>query len=242
MNLSQLHDLAAQRSYYSRADNEVYQAISSAAKKIYLWTAREYRTYFLKTDTTTIQLQPNVQQYACPPDLAILIRIGEQPLNSPPNTPFSWMRPADITSDRFILKEFQSLVINQYTPASEFVFSGPFLDQADAIKQQGANPQGPKQLLFAPIPFDFRVVKAMYAAQFIEIVNANSVMMMPMESHEAILDYAVAELLRPNGSALAATYEEAGKDKFQNDFLPFYRQQQITQYPLTQETYLDDLD
>lgn len=242
MNLSQIHDLAAQRSYFSRADNEVYQAISSAAKKIYLWTAREFRNYFLKTDTTTIQLQPNVQQYACPPDLAILIRIGEQPANSPPNTPFSWMRPADITSDRFALKEFQSLVINQYTPASEFVFSGPFLDQADAIKQRGANPQGPKQLLFAPIPFDTRTVKVQYAAQFLEIINANSVLMMPMECHEAMLDYAVAELVRANGDAMAAGYEEAGKDKFQNDFLPFYRQQQITQYPLTQEPYVDDLD
>lgn len=242
MNLSQLHDLAQQRSYFSRADNEVYQAISSAAKKIYLWTAREYRNYFLKTDTTTIQLQPNVQQYACPADLAILIRIGERPLTSPANTPFNWMRPADLTSDRFMLKEFESLVINQYTPASEFVFSGPFLDQADAIKQQGANPQGPKQLLFAPIPFDTRTVKVQYAAQFLEIINANSVLMMPMECHEAMLDYAVAELVRANGDAMAAGYEEAGKDKFQNDFLPFYRQQQITQYPLTQQPYVDDLD
>ena len=234
--------MAASRSYYSRPDNEVYSAISAAAKKVYLWTAREFRNYFLKTDTTTIQLAANVQQYACPPDLAILIRIGEQPLNSPPNTPFNWMRPADITSDRFILKEFQSLVINQYTPASEFVFSGPFLDQADAIKQQGGAPQGPKQLLFAPIPFDSRTVKVMYAAQFLEIVNANSILMMPMESHEAILDYAVAELVRPNGDAMSETYEAAGKDKFQSDFLPFYRQQQIMQYPLTQETYVDDLD
>lgn len=242
MNLSQIHDLAAQRSYFSRADNEVYQAISSASLKVYLWTAREFRNYFLKTDVATIQLTPNVQQYACPADLAILIRIGEQPAGSPPNTPFNWMRPADLTSDRFILKEFQSLVINQYTPASEFVFSGPFLDQADAIKQQGATPQGPKQLLFAPIPFDTRTVKIQYAAQFLEIVNANSVLMMPMESHPAILDLAVSELLAPNGDAMAETYEERGTKKFQEDFLPFYRQQQITQYPLTQEPYVSDLD
>lgn len=242
MNLQQLHDLAASRSYYSRPDNEVYQALSSAFKKIYLWTAREYKNYFLKTDSTTIQFAPNVQQCACPPDLAILIRIGEQPLNSPPNTPFNWMRPADMTSDRFILKEFQSLVINQYSPASNFVFSGPFLDQASAIKQKGAAVQGPKQLLFSPIPFDQRAVKVVYAAQFLEINGANDPVMMPMECHEAALDYAVAELVRSNGDAMAETYEAAGKDKFQSDYLPFYRQSQITQYPLTQEPYLDDLD
>lgn len=243
MNLQQLHDLAAQRSYYSRADNEVYQALSSAAKKIYLWTAREFRGYFLKDDNgLAINMVSGQQVVTCPADLNILIRVGEQVANSPPLTPWLWMRPADINSDRFILKEFQSLVINMYTPASEFVYYGPYLDMTSAILQKGAAAQGPKKISLAPIPFDNRALRFVYAATFIEISNANSVLMMPPESHEAILDYAVAELIRPNGDAMAATYEEAGKDKFQSDFLPFWRIQQTTQQPLTQEPYVDDLD
>lgn len=236
-----MHDLAAKRSYYSRGDDEVYQAISAASKKIYLWTAREFRGYFFKTDTVTIALAPNVQEYLCPPDLSILIKIGEQPVNSPPNTPWNWMRPADVNSDRFILREFESLVLNPFTPNSQFVYYGPYLTQASAIKQKGAAAQGAKSLRFAPIPFDNRLVNLYYTAQFLEIVNENSVLMMPMESHEAILDFAVAELIRLNGDQLASTFEEAGQDKFQHDFLPFYRQQQAQQVPLTQEAYLDDM-
>lgn len=242
MNLQQLHDLAAQRSYFSRADNEVYQAISSAAKKVYLWTVRESRGYFLKDDNgSNITTVSGAQEVTCPADLNILIRLGEQVAGSPPGTPWNWMRPADINSNTFLLREFQSLILNNQSPGSQFVFYGPYLDLASAKAQQGANPQGPKKIRLAPIPFDVRPLRFMYAATFLEIVNANSILMMPMESHEAILDYAVAELVRPNGDAMAEGYEAAGGDKFQKDFLPFYRMQQQTQVPLTQEPYIDDL-
>jgi hypothetical protein len=236
-----MYGLANKRSYFSRGDDEIYQALSSASRKVYLWTAREFRGYFFKTDTVTITLVPNVQEYACPLDLSILIKIGEQPVNSPPNTPWNWMRPADVNSDRFILREFESLVLNPFTPNSQFVYYGPYLPQSSAILAKGANPQGPKKLRFAPIPFDNRNVNLYYAAAFLEIVNAQSVLMIPSEFHDCILDFASAELVRLNGDAMAATFEEAGQDKFQHDALPFYRQQQSQQVPLTQEPYLDDL-
>lgn len=242
MNLLQLHDLAARRSYFSRDDSEVYQALSEAAKKIYLWTARESRGYFLKDDNgLNINTVNGAQEIACPADLSILIRLGEQPANSPAGTPWNWMRPADVNSDTFIAREFQSMLLNNQTPGSPFVFYGPYLDMTSAKAQQGANPQGPKKIRLAPVPFDVRPLRFMYAATFIEITNQNSPLMMPSECHGAILDYAVAELVRANGDAMAGTYEEAGADKFQKDFLPFYRMQQQTQVPLTQEPYVDDL-
>lgn len=241
MNLAQLHDFANARSYYSRPDNEVYQALSSASKKIYLWTVREFRGYFIKFDTQTIVIQPNVQEYLCPPDLAIMIRIGEQIINSPPNTPFQWMRPADINSQAFIDREFASLILDTMNSArSQFVYYGPYLDMADASQAVNAAPQGPKKVRFAPIPIDSRNTSIAYAAKFLEITGPQSVLMMPSEAHEAILDYAVAELVRPNGDQMAMEYEGAGKDKFQSDFLPFMRQQQQTAYP-TIEPYIEDM-
>jgi len=39
-----------------------------------------------------------------------------------------------------------------------------------------------------------------------------------------------------------ATYEAAGKDKFQSDFLPFMRQVQAQQVIATQNPYIADLD
>lgn len=183
-----------------------------------------------------------VQDIPCPADLSILLKVGEQPLASPPGTPWNWMRPADLNANLFILREFQNLLLNNFTPGSQFVFYGPFLTQASAILQKGANPQGGKTIRLAPIPFDTRPMRFIYAAQFLEITNQNSILMMPSEFHEAILDYAVAELVRPNGDAMAQTYEEAGMDKFQHDALPFYRMQQNVQNPLTQEPFLEDMD
>lgn len=242
MNLNQLHDLANSGSYFSRTDAEIYQAINSAAKKIYLWTARESRGYFLKDDNgANIATVANAQEITCPPDLSILVRVGEQVANSPLGTPWNWMRPADINSDLFIQREFGGLILNTQTPASNFVFYGPYLDMTSAKLAIGGASQGPKKIRLAPIPIDVRPLRFMYAATYLEIVNNNSVLMMPSESHEAILEYAKAELVRLNGDAMAATFEEAGADKFQKDFLPFWRFQQQTQVPLTQEPYLDDM-
>lgn len=242
MNLSQLHDLANSGSYFSRTDAEIYQAISSAAKKVYLWTARESRGYFLKDDNgANITTTANVEEVTCPADLSILIRLGEQVANSAPLTPWNWMRPADINSDLFIQREFGSLILNTQTPSSNFVFYGPYLDMTSAIVQKGAAAQGPKKIRIAPIPIDVRPLRFMYAAQFLEITSSNSVLMIPMEAHEAILEFAKAELVRLNGDAMAETFEAAGESKFQKDFLPFYRQQQNTQQVLTQEPYIDDM-
>lgn len=242
MNLSQLHDLANSGSYFSRTDAEIYQAISSAAKKVYLWTARESRGYFLKDDNgLNLSTAANTEEVTCPPDLSILIRLGEQVANSAPLTPWSWMRPADVNSDQFIMREFGSLIMNTNSPSSNYVFYGPYLDMTSAKLGQGANPQGPKKIRLAPIPIDVRPLRFVYAAQFLEITNSQSILMIPFEAHEAILEYAKAELVRLNGDAMAATFEEAGKDKFQNDFLPFYRKQQQIQEVLTQEPYIGDL-
>lgn len=238
-----MHDLAASRSYNSRPDSEVYQALNSASKKIYLWTAREFRNYFVKTDTTTIVFTPGQQEYLCPPDLRIMIKFGEQLQNSAPNTPFNWLRPADRNSDLFIKREFNSLIVNLYGPSSEFVYDGPYLDAASSMTAgAGAQPTRQRKVLISPIPNDTRVTKLYYAAQHVDIVGPQSFIMMPEEAHEAMLDYAVAELVRPNGDTMHQVYEAAGKDKFQSDFLPFMRQVQAQQTPMTQEPFISDLD
>lgn len=243
MNLSQIYNIANKRSYFSRADDEIYQAISSAAKKVYMWTARENRGYFLKDDQgANISMVAGTQEITCPADLNILIKVGEQPAGSAPGTPWNYLRPADINSNMFILREFQNLLLNNFTPGSQFVYYGPYLLQTNAVKQKGAAAQGPKTIRLSPIPFDNRPMRFVYTATFLEIVDANSIMMMPPESHEAILDFAVAELVRPNGDSMAEGYEAAGEKKFQQDFLPFYRAQQLTQQILTQEPYVEDLD
>lgn len=183
-----------------------------------------------------------MQEYLCPPDLRILIKFGEQLQNSAPGTPFNWLRPADINSDVFILREFESLVVNLFGPSSQFLYAGPYLDAADSKSADGrTDPARIRKVLISPIPQDTRNTKIYYAAQHVDIVGPQSFVMVPDEAHEALLDFAVAELVRPNGDVMHATYEAAGKDKFQSDWLPYMRMVQANQVPLTQEPYLGDL-
>ncbi len=238
-----MHDLAVSRSYNSRPDSEVYQALNSASRKIYLWTVREFRNYFIKTDTTTILFVPQQQEYLCPPDLRIMIKFGEQLQNSSPQTPYNWLRPADRNSDIFIGREFNALVANLFGPSSQFVYDGPYLDAASSTSADNiAQPTRQRKVLISPIPSDTRVTKIYYAAQHVDIIGPQSFIMMPEEAHEAMLDYAVAELVRPNGDTMHAVYEAAGKDKLQSDFLPFMRLVQEQQVPMTQTPFIADLD
>jgi hypothetical protein len=245
MNLQQLHDLANTRSYYSRTDADIYAALNAASRKVYLWTSREFRGYFFKTDTTSVAFAAGVQQYQLPVDLRILIRFGEQLVNSTLGTPYRWLQPSDINSAQFIGREFESVASDFGGPVSEFLYSGPFLADADALalpNQPGQPGDQVRSVLISPIPSDARQTKIFYAAAFVEIVGPQSPVMMPVESHDALLDIAVAELVRPNGDAmLAESYATAGKEKFQEDFLPWMRMAQTQQVPATQEPYLADL-
>lgn len=242
MNLLQLFNLANKRSYYSRSADDIYAALNAASRKVYLWTSREFRGYFFKTDTTTVQFVPGQQQYALPADCRMLIRIGEQLVNSTAGTPYHWLRPADINGENFLEREYDSVITSMDGPRSEFLYYGPFLAQSDALplpNQPGQPGDQVRSILISPIPVDTRQTKLYYSAAFVEISGPQSFVMMPPESHDCILDYAVAELVRPNGdAALAQQYGDEGKTKFQEDFLPWARLNQQQEPTLEQEPYL----
>lgn len=247
MNLQQMFDLANRRSYFSRPDVEIYAALNAASKKVYLWTAREFRGTFRKTDTATVKFAAGVQTYAVPPDCRIILKFGEQLLNSAAGAPYQWMTPADINSAAFIGREYEALTATiDSGPRSEFVYAGPYLAEADAIASLAGPPGTPGDQVRAvdvsPIPQDSRQTKIVYIAEFVEIGGPGSFVMMPSEAHDAIVDFATEELVRANGDAVQASgYNDAGTKKFQEDFLPFWRMNQQAEMPLTQEPYLSDL-
>lgn len=232
-----MHDLAAVKSYFSRTDQEVWAAISEAGRRIHQNVCKEFRGYWIKWDTSTIAIVDGTDQYQCPVDLGQIIRFSEKLASE---QAYRQMEPADITSDTFADRQFDPYIGYNSGPKSDFVFYGPYLDQADALLNQGNQPASQYyQVKLAPVPEDNRVTEIIYAARYVEIINSQSPNVIPTEGHGVQLDYAVAELLKGNNDSLMGQYDASGKEKM-SEFLTWIRSRQIYQYP-TQETYVDDL-
>lgn len=133
MNLQSMFDLADRQTYYSHTGqpDDIWNAIDKGGLRVYLWIKKELRNYFIKWDTTTIQTVPGQDEYACPPDLATMVRFGER---MPGETNYREMMPMDPRDRAFAIKQFESVVFSLDLLASEFAYIGPYLPR-------GAGPQ-----------------------------------------------------------------------------------------------------
>lgn len=240
MNLQKMYDLANSKSYYSRTANptEIWAAITEAGRRIHQNVCKEFRGYWIKTDTTAIVTAIGQDEYNCPIDLGQIIRFSERLVGE---TVYRQMQPVDITSDEFADKQWVTYLSSLYGPSSDFVFYGPYLDQNDALLNQLPNPLPQYyKVKFAPIPQDVRQTEIIYSARFVEMESAQAPNVIPMEGHGVMLDWAVEECLRGNNDSLAGQYAQSGMMKM-TEFLTWVRSRQIYQYP-TQEPYVGDLD
>ncbi len=232
--LAQMFDLARKKSYFSRPDDEVWAALNYGAWRVYSYVLKEFRGFFIKWDETSLTLTPNVDEYTLPADLAQIVRLSER---LSVNSPWLPMVPADLNSQLFIQQQFQDTITlsSGLVVTSDFTYYGPYLDSASTT-----SPTGVYKIRVAPKPTDTRACQLVYSAKFVPIINAGSQLMIPPEGSEAMLAWAVAELLRANSDQLAAEYEAKGQRDI-TEFLTFVRERQIQQRP-TVEPYVADLD
>ncbi len=232
--LGQMFDLARKKSYFSRPDDEVWAALNYGAWRVYIYVLKEFRGFFIKFDETFLTLTSGVEEYALPADFAQMVRLSERRTTSDPWMP---MVPADLNSQIFIQQQFEdqiTLGTGVFT-TSNFTYYGPYLDSADTT-----SPTGVYKFRVAPKPTDTRACQLVYSAKFVPIINASSLLMIPPEGSEAMLAWAVAELLRANSDQLSGEYEAKGQ-RDATEFLTFIRERQIQQRP-TVEPYIGDLD
>jgi hypothetical protein len=223
MNLAGMFALANSKSSYSRPSSEIYAALDEGGFLVYTAVLKEFSGFFLKFDTTTVTMVSGTAEYALPPDLTQLVHVGER-LNA--SDPFSPVTPESIGA---ALENAQQAVgwddwAWMYGEGSQFGYAGPYLD---ATAAPGVQTQ---KIRFSPQPTDTRMVELAYIAKWLPIVDASSTIMLPAEGTYAMLNFAIAELLRSNDDSLSADYETKGQ-KHLGAFLTWVRNRQTQQTP-----------
>jgi hypothetical protein len=230
MTLQQIFDFVQKKTYFSREDDEIWDAISEAASTLFLKVTSENSGFFLKWDTTSVSLQPNVDDYALPADLGQMIRMRERLLAT---DDWKVILPADINAPSFVHAQFASLFND--SGASSFRYYGPLLLMDDA--KTAAQVQHVK---IAPIPQDTRFVELVYDAKFLEITGPESVLVIPSEGHGAVKFAATADLLAANDDDNAERYTGKAAEN-ERWFLKWVRNRQFQQGRQV-EPYVSDLD
>lgn len=244
MTLREVYEKCDRASYYSRQDADIYDALNHAGLKVYLRVVKEMKGFFLKWDETFLTLVSGTDLYALPVDLEQLINIGERLVGSPDR--YAKMLPAEVNTVGFAWPDFWDL--SWLSAASRFAYYGPYLPGVPTPATPPATSQPGLQkaqetfwIRISPVPTDSRQVRLCYTAKWVEILNERSPLMLPSESHEALMGYAIAELLRRNSDGLSTEYEGRGEQDM-SDFLAGYvRPRQIDDGPFV-EPYILYMD
>lgn len=227
MTLQQMFQLAHQKSYYSRTDDEVWAAISGAALALYQKVLAENRGFFIVWDTTSMQLVAGTEEYALPQACTQLLRVRERPLST---SKWKLCIPEELNDPGFE-------ILGPYMEGgeSEFKYYGGYLKMTDAETSNQT-----ESIRFEPPPYDTRSVELVYVARFIELTSPTSTKFMPVESDQCVLYGAVARLLGDNGDDPTAAETNAKEQEVW--FLQWVRRRQFQTAVTHVEPYVDDLD
>lgn len=234
MNLAQMYSLVRSKSYFSRSDTEIWAAINEGCHRFYQAVLKENRGYWIKTDTSTVALVPNVTEYILPADLEQILRVRER-LSSAEQ--WRIVRSSSLTGDTMLSDAQNATQLSYDSPASQFSFYGPY-ETADTAE----NTSDPEtyNIRFSPNPVENRQVEVIYAVKFIEVVGTGSFLIIPQEGRGGIVDFAVGELMKANGDTRAEAFYETSNQKL-TYFLTLIRDRQL-QDQRTIEPYIGDLD
>jgi hypothetical protein len=238
-SLPQMYATCASKSYNSRSEGEIYSALTEAGFLVYAAVLKENSNFFIQFDTTTLTITPGVTTYNLPPDCTQVINIAERLSASE-----RWRQ----LSTESIIQALDSPQLGDWWDAyaynygqSIFSYAGPFLPESNTVDQPSESSGGGftgsgyqvQQIIISPTPTDTRFVELTYTAKWIPIVNSTSYVMLPDELTYAMVNYAVAELLRSNDDSLASAYE-AKADKALAYALTWIRSRQIQSAPQIQ--------
>jgi hypothetical protein len=235
-----MHDKVNHDSYFTADgdDLSIYGAITEAARRIHQYVQKEMGGFWRVTDTTSLQFAPTVQEYDLPPDCRKITRFR---VKMPSDLTWQIVNPLRLTDDPYIaLESYSGVSASSSEVQSPFSYDGPYLRQSNAKLQAGNVPMGPYTVRIAPAPQDIWLCELIYPSAFVEMVNANSFNVIPMEGHGCQVDLAVAEITRNNNDTLADIKEKQGMNKL-TEFLTFVRGRQ-EQQPRVCEPYISDLD
>lgn len=193
---------ANSNSYFSRSTADLITAANSAGWAIFTAIKRENRGFFVKFDTTTITLTPGQSFYTLPPDFSQLIHFSERRVSSEPYHPLGHTSIGNALDFAQIQTGFNNDT-GYYGGQSRYSFDGPYLPAPT-----NPTPNAPQiyQMDIIPAIDTVRMTELVYIANWIEIIDQNSVVMLPTSADAAWLALTTAELLDMNSDSQAETY------------------------------------
>lgn len=235
MTLAQLFDWCNKKSYFSRDDDEIWQALNTAALQIYTEVLNENSGYFIVWDTSSLALVAGTDAYDLPAAVEQMVRLRES-LDGGVNDPWKVVSPSDLNSETFEQAQFFGVGDSNLDQASsEFTYYGPYSTQAHI-----ADGTFIKTVKFAPMPQDNRKTELVYTAKFVEITGAESFCVIDPPGHNALKYLAVAELLASNDDDNADRFEGKG-NTHKTQYLKLVRARQRT-INRQVEPFINDMD
>lgn len=235
MTLQQIFDFVNKKTYFSRDDDEIWQAISNAASSIFLQIESENRQFFQVTDANSLALVAGQEEYSLPAACGEILRLRESTTGVPTTDPWRVITPADLNDDAVLSAQIDGAGDPLNSAASSFRYVGPYLTQASAL-----TPAQPQSIRISPIPTDGRFCELIYYARIADIAGQESPKVMPNEADGAVMWSAVEELLTDNDDDAS---EKAAKQKDESTLwlMKWIRNRQFQQVRQC-KPYLDDLD
>ena len=234
MTLQQLFDWCNKKSYFSRDEDEIWGALSTAALQIYTEVLNENQGYFWVFDTTSLTLTANTEEYTLPQALENIVRLRERLFST---DPWAVIYPADVNSPGIEDAQFTGTGdIPTDSSVSQFEYVGPYQLESDTVAGTYV-----KKIRIAPIPVDGpRFTELLYTSKFVEIVGAESALLIDPPGHNALKYLAVAELLAAQDDDNSERFEAKGNiHKTQYLKLVRNRQQQDVRHVVP---FIEDMD
>ncbi len=232
MTLQQIYDFVNKKTYFSRDDDEIWDAISEAASTLFLKVVSENSGFFLVWDTSSLTFTAGTEEYPLPATVGEIVRLRERLLVT---DPWAIVNPADVNSRSFTDAQFNTLDGTIDSAVSDFLYYGPYLNMADA--ETATQPQ---KIRIEPPPVDTRLTELVYIAKFLEIEGAESILVIPTEGHGVIKNAATASLLASNDDDNAERFSGMAAEN-ERWFLKWIRNRQFQQVRQC-APYVDDLD
>lgn len=208
-------------SYFSRSDDEVWSALNGAGQDVYNAVCNENGGMFIKFDTTSITLTPDVNEIELPIEVSQILHLAERLTSTE-----EWHEIVPASLNNILHSQLRASGILSLSPwePGQFSYYGPYLDSAASVAAVASQKQ---KIRISPAPADTRFVQLVSTIKWLQILNASSTLVMPSEGTNAMERFASAKLVRKNGDlSLAAAFEAEGT-KALTLFLTWVRARQM---------------
>jgi hypothetical protein len=212
--LDDVYDFANTKSYQSKSDKEIWQAINEAGFNVYSAVLKESEGFYVKIDESSIVLTAGTSTYALPSDFSQLLHMAGR---TTPSDDWRPIEPATV-NEVTVIQNFNPNNWFAYGPQSQFQF---WMYQ-DTLQQWWVK--------VSPQPQETHSVQLIYAAKWVVLTKDSDTCMLPLEAQYAVQNFAAAELQRSNNDDLSVQYE-AKAEKDLTRFLTWIRARQVQRLP-----------